>query len=265
MTSSIDTTIGRYYHRNSPVHRLDPRTKLLALIFLIISASIVRNLWGFIVLAAFVVVLILLSRLPLRLILRYFRSMIWLLVSIMLLHIFFADGSSLKPTWEGVYGGIRVSSRFLLIIAAAAILSSTTVPLRMADGIAGILRPLEKIRLPVHQLPIMMVITLHFIPTLFTEAERLMTAQKARGARLDGKNLLKKLKALTPVLVPLLRSSFRQADELAIGMESRCYHGGVRTHLHELAPGKSDVVALVASAAILLLILLIRYYNVSST
>ena len=258
MPSKIDTTIGRYYHRSSPVHRLDPRTKLLALVFIIISASLVRDLWGFSFLTVFLVAAVLLSRLPMRLILRYLRSMVWLFVSIMLLHVFFADGSSLKPTWEGVYGGIRVGSRFLLIIVAAAILSSTTVPLRLADGMAGILRPLEKVHFPVNQLPTMMVITLHFIPTLFSEAERLMSAQKIRGAQLDGANILRKLKALMPVLAPLLRSSFRRADELAIGMESRCYHGGVRTHLHELAFKKSDAVALAASAAILLLILLIR-------
>jgi len=258
MPSTIDATIGRYYHRSSPVHRLDPRTKLLALVFIIISVSLVRNLWGFGFLAAFVVVAIFLARLPLRLILRYLRSMVWLLVSIMLLHVFFADGGSLKPTWEGVYGGVSVGSRFLLIIVAAAILSSTTVPLRLADGISVILRPLGKIRLPVHQLPIMMVITLHFIPTLFSEAERLMSAQMIRGAQLDRSNILRKLKALMPVLAPLMRNSLRHADELAVGMESRCYHGGIRTHLHQLAFGKSDGIALVASAAILLLILLIR-------
>jgi len=258
MASLIDTTIGRYYHRSSPIHRLDPRTKLLALILLIIAASLVRNLWGFIVLAAFLVAAIFLSRLPFRLILRYLRSMIWLLVSIMLLHVFFSDGSSLKPTLEGVYSGIEIGSRFLLIIIGAAILSSTTVPLRLADVLAVMLRPLGKIRLPVHQLPIMMVITLHFIPTLFAEAERLVAVQKTRGAQLEGQNFLRKLKALVPVLAPLLRSSFRQADELAMGMESRCYHGGVRTHLYELAFRKSDSVALVACAAILLIILLIR-------
>ena len=258
MASLIDTTIGRYYHRSSPVHRLDPRTKLLALICLIISASLVKNLWGFIVLAVFVVAAIFLSRLPFRLILRYLRSMIWLLVSIMLLHVFFSDGSSLKPTLEGVYSGIEIGSRFLLIIIGAAILSSTTVPLRLADAMALMLRPLGKIRLPVYQLPIMMVITLHFIPTLFAEAERLVAVQKTRGAQLEGRNFLRKLKALVPVLAPLLRSSFRQADELAMGMESRCYHGGVRTHLHELAFRKSDLMALVACAVVLLHILLIR-------
>ncbi len=258
MASLIDTTIGRYYHRSSPVHRLDPRTKLLALILLIISASLVRNLWGFIVLAAFMVAAIFLSRLPFRLILRYLRSMIWLLVSIILLHVFFSGGSSLKPTLEGMYSGIKIGSRFLLIIVGAAILSSTTVPLRLADAMAVMLRPLGKIRILVYQLPIMMVITLHFIPTLFAEAERLVAVQKTRGAQLEGRNFLRKLKALIPVLAPLLRSSFRQADELAMGMESRCYHGGVRTHLHELAFRKSDLVALVACAAILLFTLLIR-------
>jgi len=260
MSLLTDVTIGQYHHRNSPVHRLDPRTKLLILLLLIISIFLIRSLWGFFIIASFVIFVILLSHLPLRLVLRGLRPMAWLFASIMILHIFFAGDSSAKPlfslgpvkaTWGGIYSGIKVSCRFLLIIMSASILTLTTVPLRLAGGMTELLRPLRRIGLPVHQFPIMMVIALHFIPVLFIEAEKLISAQKARGAQLEGQNILKRLGALMPVLVPLLRGSFRRADELAIGMESRCYHGGTRSHLYELTFSKADVIALAAAVAII--------------
>jgi len=257
MPPLTNIAIGQYHHRSSPVHRLDPRTKLLALLFLIISVFLVKNPWGFLMIASFVMFVIILSHLPLRLVLRGLRPMAWLFASIMILHVFFADGSSsplfslgpVKATWGGVYRGISVSCRFLLIVVSAAILTLTTVPLRLADGMTEVLCPLRRIGLPVHQLPIMMVLALHFIPVLFTEAEKLASSQKARGARLEGRNVFRRLGALVTVLVPLLRSCFRRADELAVGMESRCYHGGIRSHLYELTFRRSDGIALAAAAA----------------
>lgn len=262
----IDITIGRYHHRDSPVHRLDPRTKLLALLFLIVSVFLVRSPWGFLFVASFALATIALSQLPLLVVLRGLRPMIWIFVSIMILHVFFVNGDSrplfsvgpVKATWKGVYSGVMVSSRFILIVLSAAILTLTTVPLRLADGIAELLRPLRKIGFPVGQIPIMMMITLHFTPVLFTEAEKIMSAQKLRGTQLAGVNPIKRLKNLIPLIVPLLRSSLRKADELAIGMESRCYHPGDRSHLYELAIGKSDGIALMAAAAIIPLILVIN-------
>ncbi len=236
MPSFTNINIGRYYHRDSPVHRLDPRAKLLALVFLIVSVFLVRATWGFLIIASFITGAIFLSRLPLRLILRGLRPMIWLFVSIMILHVLFT-GDGFRPTWTGVYNGLRVGCRFLLIVMCATVLTLTTVPLRLADGTVRVLRPLRKIGLPVHQFPIMMVIVLHFGPALFAEAEKLILAQRARGAQLNSKNIFKRLRAVTPILVPLLRISFQQADELAMGMDLRGYHGGVRTHLHGLTLG----------------------------
>lgn len=256
MPSFTNINIGRYYHRNSPVHGLDPRAKLLALAFFIVSVFLVKSPWGFLVVALFIMGVIFLSHLSPKLILRGLRPMIWLFVSIMLLHILFAGGV-FRPTWAGFYNGLKVGCRFLLIVLGANVLTLTTVPLRLADGMARMLNPLRKIGLPVHQLPIMAVIILHFIPTLFADAEKLMMVQKARGVQLKG-NALGKLKALTPVLVPLLRSSFRQADELAMGMESRCYNGGVRTHLHELSFGKADGIAIITTAIMLPIILAVN-------
>ncbi len=257
MPPFTNINIGRYYHRDSPVHRLDPRTKLLTLVFLIVSVFLIRVNWGFIIIASFVTGAIFLAHLPWRLTLRGLLPMIWLFASIMLLHVFFTGGG-FSPTWEGVYGGLRVGCRFLLIFIGATVLTLTTMPLGLADGMARILRPLRKIGLPVHQLPIMAVIVLHFIPMLFAEAEKLMLAQKARGAQAGGKNVFKRLRTVTPILVPLLRSSFQQADELAMGMESRCYHGGVRTHLHELVFGKADGIALAAAFVMLPLTLVVN-------
>lgn len=257
MPSPANISIGRYYHRNSPVHRLDPRTKILSLLLLIVSVFLVRASWGFLIMASFVAGAILTSFLPLRIILRGLRPMIWIFVSIMLLHVLFTDGG-FRPTWEGFYGGMRVGCRFLLIVMGATLLTSTTVPLQLADGMAKILSPLRKIGLPVHQFPVMMVIVLHFIPALFAETEKFVLAQKARGSQLGGESAFRRLKALSPALVPMLRSSFRQADELAMGMEARCYHGGVRTHLYELAFSKADGIAFAAAAIMLPLTLVVN-------
>jgi len=262
----MDITIGRYHHRDSPVHRLDPRTKLLALLFLIVSVFLVRSPWGFLFVASFALATITLSQLPLLVVLRGLRPMIWIFVSIMILHVFFVNGNSrslfsvgpVNATWKGLHSGVMISCRFILIVVSAAILTSTTMPLRLADGIVEVLRPLRRIGFPVSQIPIMMVITLHFIPVLFTEAEKILSAQKLRGTQLAGANLIKRLKNLIPLIVPLLRSSLRKADELAVGMESRCYHGGDRSHLHKLAVGKSDGIALIAAAAIIPLTLIIN-------
>ncbi len=259
MPSFANISIGRYYHCDSPIHRLDPRTKMLALVFLIISVFLIKPTWGFLAIAILIAGTILLSRLPLRSSLRGLLPMIWIFVSIMVLHILFT-GEVFRPTWDGVYNGLRVGCRFLLIVLGAVILTLTTVPLRLADGMARMLRPLRRIGLPVHQFPIMTVIVLHFIPALFAEAEKLMMAQEARGAQLSGRNAFRRLKALTPVLVPLLRNSFRKADELAVGMESRCYHGGARTHLYELAFGKTDGIALAAAVIMLSLTLVVNEF-----
>ncbi len=247
MPSLTNVTIGQYYHRSSLVHQLDPRTKLACLLFIIISVFLVKNPIGFLVIASFLLAVIFLSHLPLLLVLRGLLPMAWLLASIMLLHVFFADGGFRA----GLYSGIRTACRFLLIVISATVLTLTTEPLRLAGGLAAVMRPLRRLVLPVHQFPMMVVITLHFIPVLFTEAARLMSAQKARGAQLASQNPLRRLKALTPVLAPLLRSSLRKADKLAAGMESRCYHAGDRSHLYELKFRKSDAIALMAAAAMI--------------
>ena len=257
MSLLTNINIGRYYHHNSLVHRLDPRTKLFALLLLIVSVFLAGNLWSGLFLASFLIAAILLSRVPLRLVLSGLRPMLWIFASILALHIFFTDGSSnplftlgpVTATWEGVQNGTRASCRFLLIVMGAGVLTLTTAPLQLADSVAKALRPLRRVGLPLHQLPIMMMIVLHFIPVLFGEAGKLISAQKARGAQLERRNMLKRLKALVPILAALLRSSFRKADKLAVGIESRCYRGGSRSHLHEIGFVWSDGIALALAVA----------------
>jgi len=256
MPSLTNIAIGRYHHRDSPVHRLDPRTKLLAFLILIISVFLVKNPFGFPIIAIFLLVVVFLSHLPVLLVLRGLRPMMWLFVSIVVLHALFTDDGSelifslgpVRVVWGGVYRGIEMACRFLLVVVGATVFTLTTQPLRLADGTAAAMRPLRRIGLPIHQFPIIIVITLHFIPALFTEAEKLISAQKSRGARLEGRNPLRRSRALIPVLAPLLRSSLRRADELAVGMESRGYNGGDRTHLYELTFRRSDATALTITA-----------------
>lgn len=264
MSSRIDITIGQYYHRNSPVHRLDPRTKLLCLLLLIISTFLVKKVYGFLIIAAFTYIAIILAHLPLRIVLRSLRRLLWLFISILVLNILFVDGTGtpilslgpLKASWQGVYNGFTTGCRFVLIIAGTVILTSTTAPIRLADGIAEVLRPLKRAGLPVYQIPLMIVIVLHFVPMLFIEAKKFILLQEARGTAPTDGNVFRKIRIFMPVLPGLLRSSLRMADELAVGMESRCYHSHARSHLYELRFSRSDAVALVITAAMIILTLL---------
>lgn len=257
MPSSANIGIGRYHHRHSPIHRLDPRAKLLAFLILIVSVFLARSLLSFLTMASLILGIIFLSRIPLLLILRGLRLVVWILISILGLHIFLANGN-FGFTWQGVYNGIMVSCQFMLIVIGATVLTSATIPLRLADGIASLIRPLRKIGFPAHQFPIMVIIILHFIPTLLEEGEKLISVQKSRGNEPGSRKVFGKLKALVPIFMPLLKSSFRSADEVAMGMESRCYSGGVRTHMNELSFRLSDGFAMILSAALIPLILMMN-------
>lgn len=259
----MDATFGQYHHGNSLVHRLDPRTKLLALAFLIIAVSIASGILGFLFIALYLAIVIFLSRLSFRLILRGIRPMWWLIISIMILHVFFNNRESnftlfpknLDDLWKGLSSGILVGCQFALIIIGAVILTLTTIPIRLADALASLFNPFRKIGIPIHQLPIMMLIVLHFVPILFAEAEKLISVRKSRGAGIKKQSIFKKLRDLTPILAPLLKDSFRKADELAIGMESRGYKGGARSQLYPLEFNKSDVVSLIASIGMIAIII----------
>jgi len=260
-------SISQYHHGNSLLHRLDPRTKLLNLILLIIAISLVKGPLGFIFIGLSLFIEFLLSRLPFRLIFHVFRQMLWLFLSIIILHIMFIDNgtgftffpSSLKDLWQGLSKGAIIGCRFMFIILGTGIVTFTTMPMKLADALFKTLKPLSKIGIPVYQFSTMMVIILHFIPIFFSEAEKLILIQKARGANLEKGNVFKRLYNLTPILAPLLKNSFRKADELAIGMESRCYNPKVKTYIH---PMSFTLLDFVSSIWMFILIIIIALINI---
>jgi energy-coupling factor transport system permease protein len=252
MSPLSNISIGQYHHGNSLLHRLDPRTKLMAMVLMVISVSFAREPIGFLFICLFLGIGIFLSHLPFRLILGILRRMLWLFISIMTLHILFSDKEtgfiffpvSLKDLWAGLLSGAIVGCRFILIVLGAGIITLTTIPLRLADALSRLLNPLSKIGIPLHQFPIMTVVVLHFIPMFFAEAEKLILVQKARGVNLENQNIFRRYYNLLPILAPLLKNAFRRADELAIGMESRCYKADARTQLYPLSFNKNDIVSL---------------------
>ena len=228
-----DITMGQYFPGNSPVHRLDPRTKILLLIAYIVALFTAGNWVSYGVVFMFLAVTVLISRIPLKSLLSGMKPLVMILVFTGVLNIFFTDGEKIlfsvwKITvyWEGIIRAIFMTLRIMLLISGTFLLTYTTSPIALTDGLESLLGPLKKLRVPVHELAMMMCIALRFIPTLIEETDKIMSAQKARGADFESGSLFARVKALVPILVPLFISAFRRADELATAMECRCYHGG---------------------------------------
>lgn len=246
-----DITIGQFFPGNSFLHRMDPRMKL-ALTFAYIIVIFIPDNWAGLALAvAFLVGCVLLSHIPCRLILKGLKPVLPLLLFTSLINIFYVDGQVLFRIWvlkitaEGIYTALFIALRILCLIAASSLLTYTTSPTTLTDALERLLSPLRHIRVPVHEIAMMMTIALRFIPTLIEETDKIMSAQKARGADMESGNLLQRVRALVPVLVPLFVSSFRRAYDLATAMECRCYHGGEgRTRMKQLHLRRSDIVAL---------------------
>ena len=228
-----DITLGQYFPGNSPVHRLDPRTKLLLLVVYIAALFTASGWIAYLVMFAFLSVTIIISRIPLKSIVKGMKPLVVILVFTGILNVFFTTGEKLlvsfwiiKIYWEGIVRALYMVARILMLITGTFLLTYTTSPIALTDGLESLLSPLKLIRVPVHELAMMMCIALRFIPTLIEETDKIMAAQKARGADFESGNLLKRVKALVPILVPLFISAFRRADELATAMECRCYQGG---------------------------------------
>ena len=229
-----DITLGQYFPGNSPVHRLDPRTKLILLIAYIVALFSAANWLSYGVMFLFLAVTIAVSRIPLKSILGGMKPLVMILVFTGVLNIFFTTGEGepwklfgfIKIYKEGIIRAVFMTLRILMLITGTFLLTYTTSPIALTDGLESLLGPLKKLRVPVHELSMMMCIALRFIPTLIEETDKIMSAQKARGADFETGNLLERVKALVPILVPLFISAFRRADELATAMECRCYHGG---------------------------------------
>ncbi len=236
-----DITIGQYFPGDSPVHRLDPRMKILVIFAYIILLFFIKTIPGFVIAVALVFVAYFLSKIPLTLFFKSMKAILPLLLFTVVLNLFFVSGTPvlewgiLSITSEGIRISVLTVVRFVCLIAGASLLTYTTSPMSLTDGIERLLSPLKKLHFPVHELAMMMTIALRFVPTLIEETEKIMAAQKARGADMDSGNIMRRVKALIPILVPLFVSAFRRAEELALAMESRCYHGGEgRTRMRQM-------------------------------
>lgn len=259
-----DITIGQYIYGKSPVHRLDPRFKLLAVIGFIVVLFLCRNFWSVGLLFVFCAFCYMLAGIPIKMILKSLKPVVPIILLTSILNMFFVDGDPLVKIWkatitvQGVRYAIVISLRIVILIASSSLLTYTTSPIELTNALETLLKPLSKIHFPVHELSMMMSIALRFIPTIISETDRIMSAQKSRGADLDSGSFLQRIKALLPILVPLFVSAFKRADELALAMECRCYNGGEgRTRLKQLKFRLNDlagtgVLAAVTAAVIVL-------------
>ena len=227
-------TLGQYFPGNSVVHRLDPRTKLIMLVVYIVALFMATNVVSYGLVAGFLLVTIKISTIPMKSIVRGMKPLVLILVFTGILNLFFTvgEGEPLVDFWvitvykEGIVRAMFMVLRILLLISGTFLLTYTTSPISLTDGLESLMGPLKKLHVPVHELSMMMCIALRFIPTLIEETDKIMCAQKARGADFESGSLMDKAKALVPILVPLFISAFRRADELATAMECRCYQGG---------------------------------------
>lgn len=257
-----DITIGQFFPGRSPLHRMDPRVKLTLTFAYIIVIFLPKNWVGLGLAVGFLVMCVLMSRIPTKLILKGLKPIIPLLIFTSLINIFYADGTVLVEFWivtitlEGIYKAVFIALRILCLIAASSLLTYTTSPTTLTDALERLMSPLRFIRVPVHEIAMMMTIALRFIPMLIEETDKIMSAQKARGADMESGNILQRVRSLIPVLVPLFVSSFRRAFDLATAMECRCYHGGDgRTRMKQLHMSVGDfaavaIVALLTAALI---------------
>ncbi|HIE04579.1 MAG TPA: energy-coupling factor transporter transmembrane protein EcfT [Candidatus Latescibacteria bacterium] len=250
----MDFTLGRYFPADSPVHRLDPRAKLLGSLLIMIGVLGARSLPAFGLLAIGLSATTALGRLPISLVLRGLRPFFWLFLLTFLLNAYFTPGSPgpLGTSLEGTSQGAVLTARLALMVLTASLLTLTTSPIDLTDGIERLLKPLRRVKVPAHEVAMMMVIALRFLPLLAEEADRIKKAQMARGVDFEG-GILKRLKNIVPILVPLFLSAFRKADLLSLAMEARCYRGGEgRTSFSELRFGLGDGLALATSGLLAL-------------
>lgn len=246
-----DITLGQYFPGDSFVHRLDPRTKLIMVFLYIIALFLANGFVGYAVMIGVTAGFIGLSKVPPKSMFRGLKSVVLIIVLTAVLNIFYTDGTvlvqvwKLKVTYEGIIKAVFMVLRIVMLICGTFLLTYTTTPVALTDGMELLLNPLKKLKVPVHEMSMMMSMALRFIPTLIEETDKIMSAQKARGADFETGSLMDRARALLPILVPLFVSAFRRADELAIAMESRCYNGGAgRTRMKQLKFKGGDYVAL---------------------
>ena len=251
-----DITLGQFFPGDTIVHRLDPRTKLILVVVYIVALFQAKGWVSYAVIIGVTALCMYISHIGFKNIFKGLKPMLLIIIITAVLNIFYTEGTPVLPgwpiTWEGIGRAVQMVLRIMLLITGTFLLTYTTSPIALTDGLELLLNPLKKLKVPVHEMTIMMSMALRFIPTLIEETDKIMSAQKARGADFETGSLVERAKALLPVLVPLFVSAFRRADELAVAMESRCYHGGEgRTRMKQLCMKWQDYTALVLGAVFL--------------
>ena len=263
-----DVAFGQYYPTGSVVHRMDPRMKLLLTIMFVAAIFFVNTYFGFMLTAAVLILIILIAKLPMLSVLKSVRAIIFIVIFAAVINLFMIKNGEVLWSWkalqitdQGVHTTIKMTLRLVLLISGASLLTLTTTPVEIADGTESLIKPLALIKVPVHDIAMIMSIALRFIPTLFEETQKIISAQKARGASFDTGGLIARAKALLPVLIPLFVNSFRRADELAFAMDARCYNATEkRTKMKVMRFGAADFVAFFLIAAYFVAVLLDRCY-----
>lgn len=264
-----DISIGQFFPGNSVVHRIDPRVKLILTVLYIVMLFVIKNPLAFLVAIAFVLIVIKIAKIPLLIVLRSVKPILPLILFTSILNMFFitGEGAPLFSWWiftvykEGVRLAVVMSVRIVCLIIGASLLTYTTSPIVLTDALERLFKPLKKIHFPVHEMAMMMTIALRFIPTLIEETDKIMSAQKARGADLETGGLMKRAKALIPILIPLFISAFRRAEDLALAMECRCYRGDIgRTRMKQLSLGAVDLGSSIVMALTFTAVILMNIY-----
>lgn len=246
-----DITIGQYYPSNSKIHQLDPRVKIVCTLLYLISLFTIKSILGYLLATIFLITIIKVSKVPFKFIIKGLKPIFVLLMITVLFNLFLTPGGEillrvgfLKVTEQGLNSAVYMALRLVYLIMGSSLMTLTTTPNSLTDGMESLMRPLNKIHVPVHEIAMMMSIALRFIPILLEETDKIMKAQIARGADLESGNLIQKAKAMIPILVPLFVSAFRRANDLAMAMEARCYRGGEgRTKMKPLIYRKADYMA----------------------
>ncbi|MCI8528003.1 MAG: energy-coupling factor transporter transmembrane protein EcfT [Lachnospiraceae bacterium] len=253
-----DITLGQYYQTESVIHRLDPRVKLGGTLLYIISLFFFKNIWGYVAAAIFLAIVIKLSHVPFRFMVKGMKAILFLLLITVVFNLFLTPGTALVSFWkititlEGLKMAVTMAIRLTMLIIGSSIMTLTTTPNNLTDGMEKMMKPLKLFHVPVHEVAMMMSIALRFIPILLEETDKIMKAQIARGADFESGNVVKRAKALVPLLVPLFISAFRRANDLAMAMEARCYRGGEgRTKMKPLVYRKQDGIGYVCVAVYL--------------
>ncbi len=261
-----DITIGQYVPGDSMLHKSDPRTKIILTFVMMIFIFMINTYWGYLLLTLFTALTVVTSNIPVRFVLKGLKPVIFIVIFAGIINMFTIGGRAifewgiLRMTYEGVDTAIKMAIRLFLLIIIASLLTYTTTPIALTDGIEKLLGPLKRLRVPVHEIAMMMTIALRFIPTLLEETDKIIKAQSSRGADFDSGNLIERAKSFIPVLIPLFISAFRRADELATAMEARCYRGSEgRTRMKQLSLTRYDFATTAITVVFMAWVLAMQY------